>query len=108
MPAMLEMKQLHAGLMQIVEGSKGVPFGDLLVLRLAAALTHYGQRLHDVKRLDRIRCSAKDIHDSLRDYIAYALPVHLNLSLPDPLDHIWNADLRLSTSKYLQAEHLAE
>lgn len=90
----VEMRQLHAGLMQIVDGTQGVAVGNLLVLRLAAALTHYGQRLRDVKKPKAYPPLGQDIHDPLRDYLGYALTVHLNVSLPDPLDKIWSGDVR--------------
>jgi len=89
-----EMKHLHAALMSIVEGTKGVALGDLLVLRLSTALVDYGRRLRDVKNTKSYPALGPSVHDPLRDYLSYALAVHLNVSLPDPLDNIWISDIR--------------
>jgi hypothetical protein len=89
-----EMKHLYAELMSIVEGTKGDALGDLLVLRLATALVDYGRLLVKVKKPKSYPPIGPSLHEPLRDYLNYALTVHLNVSLPDPLDNIWNGDVR--------------
>ncbi len=89
-----EMKYLHASLVTMVDGAKGLNSGDLLVLRLATALLDYGQSLREVKKPRSYPPLGSTVHEPLRDYLSYALAVHLNVSLPDPLDNIWIGDMR--------------
>jgi hypothetical protein len=88
------MKYVRAGLIFIVEGTKGVASADWLVLRLATALLHYGQSLREVRRPKSYATIGPTVHEPLGDYLDYALTVHLNVSLPDPLDNISRADIR--------------
>jgi hypothetical protein len=90
----VEMKHLYAHLLTMVEGTDGLSSADLLILRLATALLDYGQSLREVKKPKAYPPLAGSVHDSLRDYLRYALAVHLNVSLPDPLDKISAGDIR--------------
>jgi hypothetical protein len=89
-----EMQYLHAGLMHILESTKGVGLGNLLVLRLATSLIDYGRGQREVRKPKSYPPLGPSVHDPLRDYLGCALTVHLNVSLPDPLDKIWIRDIR--------------
>ena len=102
-----QIHQLHVALMTIVDGTHGIPIGDLLVLRLATALTDYGRLLRTVKEPKSYPPLGPAVNDPLRDYISYAVKVHLNASLPDPLDKIWNGDIRAYASPGWK-QHLQE
>jgi hypothetical protein len=103
----MELKYLYAGLMHIVERTKGVVLENLLVLRLATSLVDYCRGLREVRKPKLYPPLGPSVHDPLRDYLRYALTVHLNVSLPDPLDKIWLGDIRAYCAPAWKA-HLEE
>lgn len=89
-----EMRYLHGGLMTMIEATKVLVGADILVLRLYAALLDYGLSLREVHTPKAYPPLGQRVYGPLRDYLSYALNVHLNSSLPDPLDTISIGDIR--------------
>ncbi|MCW5556095.1 MAG: type I restriction enzyme HsdR N-terminal domain-containing protein [Verrucomicrobiae bacterium] len=90
-PVYVEMIHLHAGLMNMVEGTHDLVVCDALLLRVNTALLEYGRNQRDGKaHFPRIGPS---LHHALRNFLHYALSVHLNTVLPDTLDHTSIGDM---------------
>lgn len=88
-----EIRHLYASLISIVDGVNAPGSGNLSVLRLATALLDYGMSLREVAKPKSYPTLGPRVQDALRDFLDYALAVHLNVSLPDPLDKIWIGDM---------------
>ncbi len=88
----IEMQQLHSALLHMVQGTKDIAAPEAFLLRLNAAILEYGQlKQHPTDPYPRIGTS---LHQALRDYLTYALAVHLNVTLPDPLDKLAVGDMK--------------
>jgi hypothetical protein len=86
-----EIQALHANMLNLLEGSGGLSGGEVLLLRLNAALLEYGLALCSKRAYPEI---TPGLHQTLREYLNYALLFHLNVSLPDHLDNIWIGDVK--------------
>jgi hypothetical protein len=91
-PLRHEIQQLRAAMLSMVEGTKGLPACDALVLKLDAALLEYGW-LQSMPKQQHLQVGPS-VHHALRDFLDYALAFHLNVSLPDPFDTISVRDLK--------------
>lgn len=87
-----EMHQLHASLLNMIESTQDLIGCDLLTLRLNIALLEYGQLLEGSKQA--YPQVGQNLHHALRDFLNYAMAIHLNANLPDPLDDITVGDMR--------------
>lgn len=81
-----ELQHLHVMLQLLIEGPEVAAVPDAILLRLNTALLQYGSSQGGPR--PRYPLIANNIHDALRDYLAFCLTMNLNASLPDPLDHI--------------------
>lgn len=90
-PVCVELMHLHAGLMNMVEGTNGLVVCDALLLRVNTALLEYGRNQRDGK--EHFPTIGPSLHHALRDFLHYALSVHLNTALPDTLDDISIGDM---------------
>jgi hypothetical protein len=87
-----EIRYLYASVLGMIERARGLVGSDVLVLRVGVALLAYGQHQGDPKRPYPLLAS--NLHQAIRAYLSYALAIHLNTSLPDPLDKILVGDLK--------------
>lgn len=87
-----DMQYLYVTLMDWVEDAKAIDHGDILLLRLLTALLDYGQNRRDQRKPHP--AIGPHLHRSLSELLARTLAVHLNVTLPDPLDWVSVGDMR--------------
>lgn len=93
------MQLLWAGLLRIAEESSDVPSADERVLRLAVALLAYGQEQSRPPAKPEHSEVSPNMHQAVRAFLDYALAIHLNTKLPDPLDSTSVGDVQRSCAK---------
>jgi hypothetical protein len=89
-----EVRYLHAPMLSLIDESASLAPSDRLCLRLIVAFLEFGLRQHPSDVAKRYPQIAPNLHQALREYLSEAFRTQLNFALPDPLENIWNGDIR--------------